>query len=380
MSTKDWLEKDYYKVLGVSKDATAEEIKKAYRKLARENHPDQNPGNTQAEKRFKEVSEANAVLGDPAKRKQYDEERSFFGGGFRFPRGGAGDGQASTEDLFRSGGGGVGDIFGGLFNSGGGRRTSSRGPRRGTDIEGEVTISFSDAADGVTVPLQLVSDDACDTCHGTGAEPGTTPTVCPNCEGSGMQTSTSGGVFAVTEPCHTCRGRGMIVEHPCRTCEGTGRGRSTKQINVRIPAGVSDGARIRLRGRGGAGEFGGPAGDLYVVVHVSSHPIFGRKDHNLTVTVPITFVEAALGAEIEVPTLDGTTVRVKIAPGTPNGRVLRVRGRGVRKGDDSRGDLLVTVEVTVPAELSESARDALSTYASAADEPNPRARLLDQTR
>ena len=380
MSTKDWLEKDYYKVLGVSKDATAEEIKKAYRKLARENHPDQNPGNTQAEKRFKEVSEANAVLGDPAKRKQYDEERSFFGGGFRFPRGGAGDGQASTEDLFRSGGGGVGDIFGGLFNSGGGRRTSSRGPRRGTDIEGEVTISFSDAANGVTVPLQLVSDDACDTCHGTGAEPGTTPTVCPNCEGSGMQTSTSGGVFAVTEPCHTCRGRGMIVEHPCRTCEGTGRGRSTKQINVRIPAGVSDGARIRLRGRGGAGEFGGPAGDLYVVVHVSSHPIFGRKDHNLTVTVPITFVEAALGAEIEVPTLDGTTVRVKIAPGTPNGRVLRVRGRGVRKGDDSRGDLLVTVEVTVPAELSESARDALSTYASAADEPNPRARLLDQTR
>lgn len=380
MSTKDWLEKDYYKVLGVSKDATAEEIKKAYRKLARENHPDQNPGNTQAEKRFKEVSEANAVLGDPAKRKQYDEERSFFGGGFRFPRGGAGAGQASTEDLFRSGGGGVGDIFGGLFNSGGGRRTSSRGPRRGTDIEGEVTISFSDAADGVTVPLQLVSDDACDTCHGTGAEPGTTPTVCPNCEGSGMQTSTSGGVFAVTEPCHTCRGRGMIVEHPCRTCEGTGRGRSTKQINVRIPAGVSDGARIRLRGRGGAGEFGGPAGDLYVVVHVSSHPIFGRKDHNLTVTVPITFVEAALGAEIEVPTLDGTTVRVKIAPGTPNGRVLRVRGRGVRKGDDSRGDLLVTVEVTVPAELSESARDALSTYASAADEPNPRARLLDQTR
>ena len=380
MSTKDWLEKDYYKVLGVSKDATAEEIKKAYRKLARENHPDQNPGNTQAEKRFKEVSEANAVLGDPAKRKQYDEERSFFGGGFRFPRGGAGDGQASTEDLFRSGGGGVGDIFGGLFNSGGGRRTSSRGPRRGTDIEGEVTISFSDAADGVTVPLQLVSDDACDTCHGTGAEPGTTPTVCPNCEGSGMQTSTSGGVFAVTEPYHTCRGRGMIVEHPCRTCEGTGRGRSTKQINVRIPAGVSDGARIRLRGRGGAGEFGGPAGDLYVVVHVSSHPIFGRKDHNLTVTVPITFVEAALGAEIEVPTLDGTTVRVKIAPGTPNGRVLRVRGRGVRKGDDSRGDLLVTVEVTVPAELSESARDALSTYASAADEPNPRARLLDQTR
>lgn len=378
MSTKDWLEKDYYKVLGVSKEATAEEIKKAYRKLARDNHPDQNPGNVEAEKRFKEISEANSVLGDPAKRKQYDEERSFFGGGFRFPRGGAGGGP-TVDDLFRRGGGeGPSDIFGGLF--GGGRRTSSRGPRRGADAEGDVTISFSDSVDGVTVPLQLISDEACATCRGTGAEPGTTPTVCPNCEGSGMQTSTSGGVFAVTEPCHTCRGRGMTVEHPCRTCQGSGRGESTKQINVRIPAGVSDGTRIRLAGRGGAGELNGPAGDLFVTVHVTPHSLFGRKGNNLTVTVPITFTEAALGAEIDVPTLDGDPVRVKVAPGTPNGRTLRVRGRGVGKADGSRGDLHVTVEVVVPSELTEQARNALASYAEVSGEPDPRAQLFNRAR
>ena len=381
MSTKDWLEKDYYKVLGVSKDASAEEIKKAYRKLARENHPDQNPGNTEAEQRFKQASEANDVLGDPAKRKQYDEERSFFGGGFRFPRGGAGASNPSMDDLFRnagSGGGGVGDIFGGLFSQGGRRGPAGRGPRRGSDVEGEATISFSDAADGVTVPLQLVSDAACDSCHGTGARAGSLPTVCPNCEGSGMQTSTSGGVFAVTEPCHTCRGRGMVVEDPCTVCHGSGRGRSTKQINVRIPAGVHDGARIRLRGRGGAGENGGAAGDLYVIVHVTPHPVFGRTDSNLTITVPVTYTEAVLGAEIDVPTLSGSHVRMKIAPGTPNGRVLRVRGRGVQRSDGTRGDLLVTVEVHVPAAVDQAARDALKSYADLAREPNPRAGLYAQ--
>ena len=377
MSTKDWLEKDYYSVLGVSKDASAEEIKKAYRKLARENHPDQNPGNPEAEKRFKAASEANDVLGDAQKRKQYDAERSFFGGGFRFPRGGTQGGGPSMEDMFRNAGG-PGDLFGGLFAQGGRRSASTRGPRRGSDIEGEATISFSDAVEGVTVPLQLVSDAACETCRGTGARAGSVPKVCPTCEGSGMQTSTSGGVFAVTEPCHDCRGRGMVIEDPCPVCQGSGRGRSTKQINVRIPAGVNDGARIRLRGRGGAGANGGPAGDLYVVVHVSEHPMFGRTGDHLTVTVPVTYVEAVLGAEIEVPTLSSAPVRVKIAPGTPNGRVLRVRGRGVGRKDGSHGDLLVTVEVTVPAQVDEGAREALQSYAARVHEPNPRTALLQQ--
>ncbi|XSS46087.1 molecular chaperone DnaJ [Propionibacteriaceae bacterium Y2011] len=384
MSTKDWLEKDYYKVLGVSKDASAEEIKKAYRKLARENHPDQNPGNPEAEKRFKQVSEAHNVLSDPTKRKRYDEERSLFGGGFRFPRAGQGGAGPSMEDLFRNaqGGaqGGVGDIFGGIFSQTG-RRGATRGPRRGSDVEGEVTISFSDAADGVTVAMQMVSDAACDACRGTGARAGSLPKVCPTCEGSGMATtSTAGGAFAVTEPCHDCRGRGMVVEDPCPVCNGSGRGRSTKQMNVRIPAGVNDGAKIRLKGRGGAGENGGAAGDLYVLVHVTPHPVFGRKDHNLTVTVPVTYAEAVLGAEIDVPTLGGMPVRVKVAPGTPNGRVLRVRGRGVQRSDGTRGDLLATVEISVPGEIDEEARTALQQFARASGEANPRSELMARAR
>ncbi|MDN5727732.1 MAG: molecular chaperone DnaJ, partial [Propionibacteriales bacterium] len=278
-------------------------------------------------------------------------------------------------DLFRSGDSqGAGDIFGGLFNQGGRRNT--RGPRRGHDVEGEATISFSDAAEGVTVPLEMVSDAPCATCHGTGAEAGSMPIVCPVCEGSGMQTSTAGGVFALNEPCHECRGRGMVIEHPCPTCHGSGRGKSTKHMNVRIPAGVSDGARIRLKGKGGAGENGGASGDLYVIVHVSSHALFGRKGRDLTVTVPITYPEAVLGAEVEVPTLNGPAVRVRIAPGTPNGRVLRVRGKGVGKADGTHGDLLVTVEVTVPAAVDDSAREALATYREHSKEPNPRGALF----
>jgi molecular chaperone DnaJ len=226
MSTKDWIEKDYYKVLGVSKDATSEDIKKAYRKLARDNHPDQNPGNPAAEQRFKEISEANDVLSNAQKRKEYDEARRLFGGGgFRFPRGGAQTGP-SMQDLFNQGGdGGLGDIFGGLFGQGASGRTtrfsSSRGPRRGSDVEGEVTVDFVEAIEGVTVGMQMVSEAACDACHGTGARSGTVPRVCPTCQGSGMQTSTSGGVFAVTEPCRDCRGRGMVVDDPCPVCLGS---------------------------------------------------------------------------------------------------------------------------------------------------------------
>lgn len=386
MSTKDWLEKDYYKVLGVAKDAKPEEIKKAYRKLARENHPDQNPGNPDAEKRFKEVSEANDVLSDTKKRKEYDEARSLFGGGgFRFPGGGGGarqGGGPSVDDLFRNASGsdsGLGDLFGGLFHQGQTRTqrySSARGPRRGSDVEGEVTVDFVDAIQGVTVGMQMVSDAPCEACHGTGAKAGTVPHVCPTCQGSGMQTSTSGGVFAMTEPCTDCHGRGMVVDDPCPVCHGSGRGRSTKTMQVRIPAGVTDGQRIRLKGKGGAGENGGAAGDLYVIVHVRPHPVFGRTGDNLTLKAPVTFSEAALGGEIEVPTLGGPSVKLKIPAGTPNGRTFRVRGKGVSKRDGNTGDLLVSVEVVVPESLTAEAREALDTYAQAVGAQNPRAKLF----
>jgi len=386
MSTKDWIEKDYYKVLGVTKDAKPEDIKKAYRKLARQNHPDQNPGNPEAERRFKEVSEANDVLSSESKRKEYDEARKLFGGGgFRFPRsgGGASSGGPSVDDLFRQAGdSNFSDLFGGLFNGAGGARTprtsASRGPRRGSDVEGEVTVDFVQAIEGVTVGMQMVSDAACAECHGTGAKAGTVPKVCPTCEGSGMQTSTSGGVFAVTEPCRDCRGRGMVVDDPCQVCHGSGRGKSTKTMQVRIPAGVTDGARIRLKGKGGTGENGGAAGDLYVVVHVRPHPVFGRKGDNLTLTAPVTFNEAALGAEIEVPTLGGAPVTLRVPPGTPNGRTFRVRGKGVTRRDGTKGDLLVSVEVTVPEALTEQARAALSSYGAAVGAANPRAKLFSK--
>ncbi len=385
MSTKDWIEKDFYKVLGVPKDAKPEDIKKAYRQLARQNHPDQNPGNPEAERRFKEVSEANDVLSSETKRKEYDEARRLFGGGgFRFP-GSGGQRTSNVSDMFgqgANGDAGLGDLFGGLFGGAGAstsrtqRFSTSRGPRRGSDVEGEVTVDFVQAIEGVTVGMQMISDAACDACHGTGAKAGTVPKVCATCEGSGMQTSTSGGVFAVTEPCRDCRGRGMVVDDPCPVCHGSGRGRSTKTMQVRIPAGVTDGQRIRLKGKGGAGENGGAAGDLYVLVRVRLHPVFGRKEDNLTLTAPVTFDEAALGAEIQVPTLDGPAVRLRLAPGTPNGRTLRVRGKGVAKRDGTRGDLLVSVEVQVPQELSEQARDALAGYVAAVGSTDPRAKLF----
>ncbi len=379
MSTKDWLEKDYYKVLGVSADAKPEEIKKAFRKLARQFHPDQNKQNPEAEAKFKEISEANSVLSDVEKRKEYDEARRLFagGGGFRFPRPGQGSGGVNSEDLFSGftagGDTNLGDLFGGLFG-GGAQRRPTRGPRRGADIEGEVTLDFADALAGSTVSLQTSSDSACPTCHGTGARPGTQPTVCRSCQGSGMQTSASGGVFAVTEPCRDCRGRGMIVTDPCPACAGSGRSKATRTMQVRIPAGVTDGQRIRIKGRGGAGENSGASGDLYVLVHVRAHKLFGRKGDHLTVTVPVTFAEAALGAEISIPTLDDGPVRLKLPAGTPNGRTFRVHGRGA-KGGAATGDLLVSVEVQVPKHLNEEAKTALLAYATQADEPDPRAEL-----
>ncbi|WP_411103504.1 molecular chaperone DnaJ [Streptomyces sp. cmx-4-9] len=394
MSTKDFVEKDYYKVLGVPKDATEAEIKKAYRKLAREFHPDANKGDASAEERFKEISEANDVVGDPKRRKEYDEARALFGnGGFRpGPGGGGGSFNFDLGDLFGGTqpgaggaaggfGGGLGDVFGGLFNRGGagagpGTRTQ---PRRGQDIESEVTLSFTEAVDGATVPLRMSSQAPCKACSGTGDKNGT-PRVCPTCVGTGQVSRGSGGGFSLTDPCADCKGRGLIAETPCEVCKGSGRARSSRTMQVRIPAGVSNGQRIRLRGKGAPGERGGPAGDLYVVVHVDPHPVFGRKDDNLTVTVPVTFTEAALGAEIKVPTLNGPSVTLKLPPGTPGGRTMRARGKGAVRKDGTRGDLLVTVEVAVPAELSDKAREALEMYREATESHDPRSALFESAK
>ncbi len=384
MSQKDWVEKDYYKILGVSKSASAADIKKAFRRIARDNHPDQNPDDKTAEARFKEASEANDVLGDPEKRKEYDETRSLFGGGFRFNKPGQAGGQAhGFEDLFRGAGGAgasgnISDLFGGLFNQGQTRRATQRGPRRGADIEGEASLTFEQAVEGTTISLRTTSDQPCPSCRGTGAKAGTLPRVCPTCEGSGMQSSQAGGVFQMSQPCVDCLGRGLIVDDPCPDCGGSGRGKSTKTMQVRIPAGVDDGQRIRLKGKGAAGENGGASGDLYVTVHVTPHRLFGRSGSNLTLEVPVTFAEASLGADIEIPTLGGPRVRLRIPAGTPNGRTMRVRGKGASKPDGHRGDLLVTVKVAVPDELSDEAKAALQEYASKAHEQNPRVALFGE--
>ncbi|GAA2724033.1 MULTISPECIES: molecular chaperone DnaJ [Streptomyces] len=380
--SRDLLEKDLYKVLGVPKDATEAEIKKAYRKLAREFHPDANKGDASAEERFKEISEANDVLADPKRRKEYDEARALFGnGGFRAGPGAGGSFNFDLGDLFGGaqggaggfgGGGGIGDVFGGLFNRGGATRTQ---PRRGQDIESEVTLSFTEAVEGATVPLRMSSAAACKACSGTGDKNGT-PRVCPTCVGTGQVSRGTGGGFSLTDPCPDCKGRGLTPEHPCDVCHGSGRARSARTMQVRIPAGVSDGQRIRLRGKGAPGERGGPSGDLYVVVHVGTHPVFGRKDDNLTVTVPVTFTEAALGGEIKVPTLGGPPVTLKLPAGTPNGRTMRARGKGAVRKDGTRGDLLVTVEVAVPTSLDDKAREALETYREATASEDPRAELF----
>src|SRR3954470_4132953 len=369
MSTKDYIEKDYYKALGVAKDASAAEIKKVYRKLARELHPDKNPGDAKAEARFKEVSEAYDVLSDPEKRKEYDEARSLFGtgGGFGGFGGGAGarrPGNFNVSDLFGGGSSGnINDLFDGLFGPNAGRSGAagtSAGPTRGQDVSADLTLGFDQAAQGATLPLRLSGPAACRTCGGSGARPGTAPHRCPNCGGSGF-VSRNQGAFGFSEPCVECRGTGQVIDDPCPDCLGSGVTTQTRTINVRIPAGVRDGAKVRLAGKGTPGQRGGPAGDLFVNVHVAAHELFGRNGDDLTLTVPITFAEAALGTTLRVPTLDGA-VSLKIAPGTPSGRTLRVRGRGI-KAKHKHGDLLVTVEVAVPAKLEADAREALEKFA-----------------
>ena len=393
MSTRDFIEKDYYAALGVAQDADAAAVKRAYRQLARDLHPDKNPGNADAEARFKEVSEAYDVLSDPKRRAEYDEARRLFGAGGAgaragFPGGfpsGAGGGQPfDLGDLFgaagggRAGGtGGLGDLFGGLFGGGGtagtgsarARSQAASGPARGQDVETEATLSFEEAVLGVTVPLRMQSPGTCPTCHGSGARPGTSPHTCPVCQGAGV-TSRSQGAFAFSEPCRNCRGTGQVVDDPCPTCAGNGVTSQTRTITVRIPAGVKDGQRIRLAGKGAPGRRGGPAGDLFVVVHVSDHELFGRKGDDLTLTVPITFAEATLGATLTVPTLDGN-VTLKVPPGTASGQTLRVRGRGV-PGKGRAGDLLVTVEVAVPKRLTPTAEEAVKVLEAELGDPRPR--------
>ena len=372
---REWFEKDYYKVLGVSDTATAKEITRAYRKLARELHPDANPGDAAAEERFKEVSAAYDVVGDEAKRKEYDEVRKLgpMGGpGFGAP-GGGGFGDPSGGS-FNFDPGDLGDLLGGLFGrrGGGGRQSRGPGPQRGADLEAELHLPFREAVSGVTTTLHLTSDAACSTCHGSGARPGTMPTECPICHGRGVLDDNQ-GMFSFSTPCANCGGTGAVVTDPCPTCHGSGTERRPREVKVRIPAGVDDGQRIRLKGRGGAGRHGGPAGDLFVLVHVDRDPTFGRDADNLTITVPVTFAEAALGTNLKVPTLDGSTVTLKLPEGTPSGKVFRVKARGVAT-KKATGDLLVTVQVAVPPTLSDEQRRAVEAVAEAFTD-SPRAHL-----
>lgn len=360
---------ELYKTLGVSKKASEDEIKKAYRKLARRYHPDRNQGDKEAEDRFKEISAAYDVLGDPEKRKEYDEAGAFagFGGGGQGPFAGGG----------ASGFGGVdfGDIFSSVFNRGGGRQAQSR-QVRGRDLETEVALGFDQAINGAQVSVTVPKQGRCGTCHGSGAKPGTAPTTCPRCEGRGVE-SQGQGLFSISQPCSRCGGGGQVIEDPCPTCGGSGLTQQTKRYKVNIPAGVEDGTRIRLAGKGEDGPRGGPPGDLYVTTRVASSPIFRRLDGgNLEVGVPISVVEAMRGGTIEVPTLNGTK-RIKVAPGTRHGTIQRLRGEGPPKPKGAgRGDIRYRLEIAVPAELSEEQNEAVEKLAETLNGSDPRAELL----
>jgi molecular chaperone DnaJ len=367
---------DYYATLGVDKKATPEEIKKAYRKLARKYHPDRNPDNKDAEARFKEISQAHDVLGDPEKRKQYDSGTGAFASS-----GGAGFGGFGNFDFDSSS---MGDILSNLFGgSASGRRVRTK-PRaeRGADLEAQVRISFDEAVSGGQVPLSVSSASTCPTCHGTGAKPGTQPHVCPRCQGRGIETQGQ-GMFSISQPCSQCGGRGTVIDDPCPTCHGSGAVRTMKRYRVNIPAGVKEGSRIRLPGKGEPGRSGGPPGDLYVTTHVTPSPVFKRKGEHLEVEVPLTIPEALRGAEVQVPTLDGRkTLRVK--PGTAHGTVQRLRGEGPPKpGSGSggrapeKGDIHYRFVLDVPEELTSEQRKAVEGLSKVMN-GDPRARLFEQ--
>jgi molecular chaperone DnaJ len=359
---------DPYKVLGVPKNASEAEIKKAYRKLARQWHPDQNSGNTQAEEKFKEVQEAYDTVGDPKKRKEFDS-----GGGFANMFGGG----AGGANPFSGGGvrfdnlGNLGDMFGGMFGGGGRQRTRVE---RGRDLEANVSIGFDQSIKGTEVSVSVPRDEQCPTCHGNGAAPGTQPTTCPRCEGRGVETI-GRGTFSMSQPCSRCGGSGTIVETPCPTCHGDGIVSKTRKYRVKIPAGVREGARIRVAGKGEPGVNGGAAGDMFVLVHVADSPIFRRKGENLEVTVPITVVEAIRGATIEVPTLDGTK-SIKVPAATKPGTIIRLAGEGAPHAKGSgHGDIHYRIEVVIPDELNKEQRDAVDDLASVMN-GNPREALL----
>jgi molecular chaperone DnaJ len=389
---REWFEKNYYEVLGVPENASEKELARAYKKLAKQFHPDANQGDKNAEERFKEISAAYDILGDAEKRKEYDEVRRMVAsgvgpGGAGFGPGGNGYGQ--TFHFETDGDGGFfSDLLGGMFGGGGAggggrgrsRRTTATAPQRGQDLETELYLSFDDAVHGVTSTVRFRSDAVCHTCHGNGAAPGTSPETCPQCHGTGS-IAVDQGPFSFSQVCPTCGGRGQVIPTPCPTCQGRGVELRDRDVKVRIPAGVADGQRIRVKGRGGAGANGGPAGDLYVVVHVAAHPLFGRSGNDLTLHVPVTFPEATLGANVKVPTLDGQ-VTVKVPAGTPSGKVMRVRGKGIPSSGGSAngkgaGDLLVTIDVQVPQELTDDQRAAVEALTGVLDAP-PRASMFGE--
>jgi molecular chaperone DnaJ len=347
--------RNLYEILGVAKGASDDEVKKAYRRLARQYHPDKNPGDKGAEERFKEVQAAYDVLSNPEKRKAYDDYGSPDGR-VRFGPGGEGV-TFDFGDL-----GDLSDLFGGLF--GGRMRGAGGAPRqprgeRGTDVEVEVSLSFEDSLKGIETTLPVSLESSCHVCGGSGAKAGTAPVVCPQCGGRGV-VSESQGLFALSSPCPRCRGNGTIIEEPCSNCRGAGRERRTRRFKVKLPAGVKDGTRIKLRGKGEAGYGGGPAGDLYVVTRVQSSKLYRRRgEADLEIDVPVTFSEAALGATVEVPTPDGP-VSLKVPSGTEDGRLLRIRGRGAPKLKGSgKGDVIARVHVTVPKKLSKAEKEAI---------------------
>ena len=371
---------DFYQTLGISKNASQDEIKKAFRDLARRHHPDKNPGDKAAEEKFKEVSQAYETLSDPAKRTQYDEMSRLgaFGpgaGGFR-----PGTGQQGFDpSMFGQGGaqfdvGDLSDILGTLFGGGGGAgRGRRRGPERGDDLQVAVTISFDDSLHGATVRVPVEKPVACETCHGSGARPGTAPQVCPECQGRGM-VARNQGPFALSQICPRCQGQGTIVESPCPTCRGTGVEQKTRRYSVKIPAGVKNGSRIRIKGKGEAGPRGGPAGDLYVIVRVEEDELFERRGDELVLELPVTIAEAVLGASVRIPTPGGGKVSLKVPAGSQDGRTLRLRGKGAPKLKGGHGDLHVRLRVEVPEKLTKEQRLLFEKLA--ATLPDPRFDML----
>jgi len=365
---KEWFEKDYYAILGVTESASSKEVKSRYRKLARELHPDSNPGDARAEERFKEVSAAYDVIGDDDKRAKYDEVRKmgpigpmFRGAGGGAPGPGAGQFNVGMDD--------IGDLLGGLFNRGGrgrGQPGAARG-QRGSDIAVDLSLQFDDAVNGLETTITLTSEATCAGCDGMGSAPGTAPSKCESCDGRGIHDENQ-GLFSFSRPCQSCGGRGSVITSPCTNCRGSGVEVRPREVKVRIPAGVKTGQKVRLKQRGGPGHGGGPPGDLFVHVTVEPHEMFGRSGSDLTVEVPITFAEATLGAKVKVPTLNGEAVKIRIPPGTVSGKTFRLKGRG------GTGDLLVTVAVVVPQELSREQRQAVEAFAKATTE-SPRAHL-----